>query len=341
LTGAREKREVRAAMVPLPHPVLIADIGGTNCRVALVEAPGAPPVPVTRLSTHDAPSAEAAFAGVLERTGVRPRAAAIAAAGPVMGDAVALTNAGWTLSGPALTRALGLETGLLLNDFEALAAALPGLQASDLAPLAGPAAGRGAQLVLGPGTGFGAAALVGADGRWTLMPSEAGHMALGPASAREEAIWPHLARVDGRHSIESVLSGPGLVRLDAAVRLQAGGCALHGDGGAVHAAALAGDRAAGEAVVLFGLLLARVAGDLALACKATGGVFIAGGVAPRLLPLWDRAAMREAFSDKAPMGALMQTMPFALITGDQPAERGLATVARDPAAFGLEGRLWR
>lgn len=328
-------------MSALPHPLLVADIGGTNCRIGIVDAPGRAPRTIRRLSTRDEPSCEAALGGAIAAAGVRPRAAALAVAGPVIGLGAELTNAGWSFDGPSLIAALGLEQGLLLNDFEALAASLPDLGPADLTPVGGGTPARnGARLVLGPGTGFGAAALVGRDGRYAIAPTEAGHIEFGPAREDEFALWPFLERVDGRVTVESVLSGAGLARLDAALRRRAEGIPIHVDGAAVGRAAEAGDPAARATVRLFGRLLGRVAGDLALALKATGGVFIAGGIVPRLMPMMDLAELRSAFAAKPPMQALMAGIPLSVLTGPDPAERGLARVACDPAAYGLEDRLW-
>jgi glucokinase len=327
-------------MPALPHPLLVADIGGTNCRVAIVDAPGDAPRVIKRLSTKGEPSCEAALAGALGEAGVRPRAAVLAVAGPVIGFGAELTNAGWSFDGPSLIAALGVGQGLLLNDFEALATCLPVLGAGDLTPVCAGRPADGARLILGPGTGFGAAALVGREGRYTILPTEAGHMELGPVTADEFALWPLIELMDGRVTVESVLSGAGLARLDTALRAQAGDEAACADGALVSVRAEAGDAIALAAVRLFGRLLARVAGDLALAYKATGGVFIAGGIAPKLLPLFDQVEMRTAFSHKPPMDALMRDLPLWIVTGSDPAERGLAKVALDPAAFGLDNRLW-
>jgi glucokinase len=318
----------------------VADIGGTNCRVAMVDAPGEPPRVIRRLSTKGEPSCEAALASAIAGAGVRPRAAVLAVAGPVIGVGAELTNAGWSFDGPSLMAALGVSQGLLLNDFEALATCLPVLGNADLTPICTGKPADGARLILGPGTGFGAAALVGRDGRHTIVPTEAGHMELGPVTQDEFALWPLIERMDGRVTIESVLSGAGLARLDTALRKLAGETAVCADGATVSLRAEAADGIALAAIRLFGRLLARVAGDLALAYMATGGVFVAGGIAPKLLPLFDLSQMRRAFSDKPPMQALMDDAPLLVVTGSDPAERGLARVALDPAAFGLDNRLW-
>lgn len=325
----------------LPHPLLVADMGGTNCRVGIVDALGMRPRALARIQTRQAGSPEAALGMAMEGAQIRPRAAAIAVAGPLIGHAANFTNADWLIDGPALARALGFETGILVNDFEALALSLAALGPDDWRPIGREAEGLdGARLVLGPGTGFGAAALIGPPERRMVTASEAGHIELGPAREDEAAFWPQMAMRDGRHTVESVLSGAGLARIDSAMRAARGEAPRHGEGDAVHRAALAGDPSALAAVRMFGRLLARVAGDLALAAKAFGGVHVAGGIAPRLMPLFDQDEMRAAFEEKAPMTPFMRRVPFRLITCADPAERGLAALALDPGAFGMDDRLW-
>jgi glucokinase len=327
----------------LPHPVLVADIGGTHCRMAAVATPGDRPVPVLRLATESRARASAALADGLraarEATGLSPRSLALAVAGPVRGPSHAqvatLTNAAWDLDAAALLRDLALESCLLLNDFEALAAAL--VAAPDLAgQLIGAAkpGASGTRLVLGPGTGFGAACLAGRPGRQVIVPMEAGHMALGPVTEAERALWPAVCRDDPRISIETLLSGAGLSRLHAALA-EAERIAPE----EVHARALAGDAPALAAVRQFGHLVARVAGDLALATLATGGVWIAGGVLPRLGALADPLAWHALFVDKPPMQALLAGIPLTLVTEDAMAEAGLAQAAAAPAALGLDHRV--
>ena len=145
-------------------------------------------------------------------------------AGPVDGRTLKLTNAPWLMDGPAVAKAVGLDQGLLLNDFEAQALSLPAIP-DQWARLIGPARfspNSGPQVILGPGTGLGIGALVEAAGRHTPLASEACHTDFGPINDEEAAIWPHLERVHGRITTESVMAGPGLPRLHAA-RLAAHG----------------------------------------------------------------------------------------------------------------------
>lgn len=326
-----------------PGPVLVADVGGTNCRLSLVPRHGAAPEPLARIATGAHPTAEAAFTSVLAGMEEKPRSAVLAVAGPLDGRGAQLTNAGWAFDGPVLGHVLGLEQGLLVNDFEALAASLAVLGPTDVDTLVeGRPEANGTKLVLGPGTGFGAAALVTRGEHSVIVPTEAGHIGIGPQGTAEEKLWPLLAEGTARVTIEDLLSGSGLVRLHRAIRRQGG--IDEPDVGAADISLMArdGNPAAVMAAVCFWRLLARIAGDLALAFKATGGVAIAGGIAPHLLPLADRAAIASVFADKAPVQDLAARFSLSVVTIDDAAQRGLAAIAADPARFGLDdpARLW-
>lgn len=325
------------------HPVLVADIGGTNCRLSLVEKAGARHEPLARIPTGNHPTPEAALGSVLATLNGRPRSAVLAVAGPLDGREAQLTNANWHFDGPRMAGALGLEQGLLVNDFEALAASLAVLEAKDVKTLVpGKPEPEGLRLVLGPGTGFGAAALVRLGERGVLIPTESGHIGVGPEDPTEEKIWPALAAGQPRVTVETLLSGDGLVRFHRAVASGSGMLEAKVSAADVTTLALDGDPAALKAVISFWRLLARVAGDLALAFKATGGVYIAGGIVPRLLPLADLAAIHAVFAGKPPMEDLAARFALHVITTNDATERGLAAIAASPGRFGLDdpARLW-
>ncbi len=184
----------------------------------------------------------------------------------------------WSFDGPRIAAALGLTQGLLVNDFEALAASLAVLGPDDAVTLVeGQPDPYGVRLVLGPGTGFGAAALLTHGERGMLIPTESGHIGIGPEDQTEHRIWPALSNGVPRMTVEHLLSGSGLVRLHKAVVLTSGTPAPEVSAADVARLAQDGDPGALMTVVCFWRLLARVAGDLALIFRATGGVFIAGG----------------------------------------------------------------
>jgi len=325
------------------YPVLVADVGGTNCRLSLVEEAGASHQPLAKIGTGSHPTPEAALESVLVTLTQRPRSAVLAVAGPLEGRSAQLTNANWHFDGPLLGRALGLEQGLLVNDFEAQAASLAVLGEKDVATLvAGTPDPEGARLILGPGTGFGAAALVRRGARGVLVPTESGHIGIGPEDPAEEKLWPALAAGLPRVTVESLLSGDGLVRIHRAVASEAGLPEADVSAADVTTLALDGNPTALMAVVCFWRLLARVAGDLALIFKATGGVYISGGIAPHLLPLADAATIRAVFGGKPPMEDLAASFALHVVTAKDGAEQGLAAIAAAPERFGLDdpARLW-
>lgn len=328
-----------------PYPALLCDIGGTNVRYALASEPGARPQPVCKSFTADAPGFPASALVALAQAPQRPRSIIVCAAGPLVGRSLTLTNADWVIDGPAAARAIGVEQGLLLNDFEALAYALPSLGPQDARPIgtaAAPAPADGLRLVLGPGTGLGLSALAWVDGRYAALPSEAGHMGFGPCGPEEEAFWPHLERVHGRVTAEAVLSGPGLARVHAARLAAQGAPSARMTAAQITAAGLAAESAERETLRCFWRLAARFAGDMAIAFLARGGVTLAGGVLPRLAPVLDEAEFRSAFEDKAPMHGLACAIPTRLVTAPDAALAGMAGIAQAPERFAINyaTRLW-
>ncbi|HEY1362897.1 MAG TPA: glucokinase [Xanthobacteraceae bacterium] len=325
---------------------LLADIGGSKSRFALANSAGRP----ERILVIDN-DAVAGIAGAvtryLDETGARPEAATMAIAGPVDGEEVALTNrAGWRFRRAELARRFGFSQLSVLNDFEAIAWALPRLDGADTLPLGSFSRGRGSgeqrngvKLVLGPGTGLGVAALVPAGHRWHVLASEGGHAAFGPAAADEVEPFARMRERCGAVSAECVLSGPGLVRLAHALQPSGGrsfGRSPRGQSRAspeaIVSAALAGEPAAAAAALLFVRLLGRFAGSLALTFKALSGVYIAGGVASGLETLLDRPAFREAFEAHPPHQALLATIPTVLVTCPEPGLLGCAVAAEHLAA---------
>ncbi|MAB00280.1 MAG: glucokinase, partial [Stappia sp.] len=208
----------------LSFPVLVADIGGTNARFAMVRDAHGPAEAITRVATDAHPGfAEAAQNGLLDHSALLPRTAVIAAAGPVTGERIPLTNANWVIEPLKLIEQLDLEQVIVLNDFEAQALALPGLEGDALEQIGpGTAQPHGAKVVLGPGTGLGVAAMVYAHGTWVPVPGEGGHVELGPVSETDYRVWPHIERLEGRITAERILSGAGLLRLSRAVASEAG-----------------------------------------------------------------------------------------------------------------------
>lgn len=329
----------------LSFPVLVADIGGTNARFAMVRDAHGPAEAITRVATDAHPGfAEAAQNGLLDHSALLPRTAVIAAAGPVTGERIPLTNANWVIEPLKLIEQLDLEQVIVLNDFEAQALALPGLEGDAVEQIGpGTAQPHGAKVVLGPGTGLGVAAMVYAHGTWVPVPGEGGHVELGPVSDTDYRVWPHIERLEGRITAERILSGAGLLRLSRAVASEAGLERRFATPADVTAAADSGDEIGLRTMEVFVRALGRVAGDFALTFLARGGVFLGGGIPGRISRYLAHPAFRDAFEAKAPHGALVRSIPTYLIRHEMPALEGLAAFARTPTLFAVEtsGRCWR
>jgi glucokinase len=302
---------------------LLADIGGSKSRFALANSAGRPER-ILVVENDTVPDLEAAVARYLDETGARPRAATLAIAGPIDGEEVALTHRAGRFRRGEFARRFGLSQLRVVNDFEAIAWALPRLGAAETRPLGRPTMMReGVKLVLGPGTGLGVAALLPAGGRWHVVASEGGHASFGPQAADEVEVFARLREARGGVSAESVLSGPGLVRLARALDPRA---ACH-ESETIVASALAREPSAQAATRLFVRLLGRFAGSLALTFKALGGVYITGGVAGGLGPLLDEPQFRAAFEAHPPYETLLQAIPTLLVTCEEPGLIGCAALA--------------
>ena len=304
--------------------ILLADIGGTTSRLAFAGRDGRPSRIVT-IDNESMAGLESVILRALDGVAPRPRGAVLAVAGPVNGDEIKLTNRAWCFHLRELSVRCGLPRIHAINDFEALAWALPALAADDIAPLGDcTGAGRGVKVVLGPGTGLGVAALVPSGTGWHVVPSEGGHVSFGPASRDEERIFRRLLGERANLTAETLLSGPGLVRLHAAMHRDT--APLKSE--MILAQARAGNRAARATANMFVRLLGRFAGDVALTFKATGGVYVAGGVALGLGALFDARIFRAAFEAHPPYQALLSSIPTALITYEEPGLLGCAALAR-------------
>lgn len=292
---------------------LIADIGGTNARFAIVE--DGVPGPALRLSAADFPTFEPVLDAALEALPGATAATevAIAAAGPVLGDAIDVTNLPWRIERSAVSLRLGGARVRLANDMEAVALALPVLAPEHCAALrmGDPAPRPRPMLAVNVGTGFGAALAVPTADRWIAVPGEPGHMRLAPLGPEE------MRHFKGLTSVEDLLSGRGLAALHRTL------------GGAAEQAADVfdadpDDKAARTALDLFAGYLGRIAGDLVLATGAWGGVWLCGSVVAQ--PRGERFTQLflDAFDDKGAMRGAIAEVPVYHITVDDPALIGLA-----------------
>ena len=307
-------------------PNLIADIGGTNARFALAFPDGRIGSECI-LSGADYPDLiQAAAAYLREVAGPRPRRAAVAVATPISGDWIQFTNSPWSFSTEAARQALGLEQLLIINDFTALALALPLLGPDERRQVSeGTAVEKAPIGLIGPGTGLGVSGLVWSGHHWIPLETEGGHVTFSACDEREWAIYRVLQRRFDHVSPERLLSGPGLVNLYTALAELEGWSAEDLVPADITDRALTGScRHCVEVLELFCGMLGTAAGNLALTLGARGGVYIGGGIVPRLGDFFDRSAFRARFEAKGRFSDYLATIPTWVITAANPALRGVA-----------------
>ncbi len=314
-------------------PRLLADVGGTNARFALETAPRKFEA-VAVLACADYPSLGAALQAYLTGPAVRPvyagaiRHAAIAIANPVGGDAVSMTNHHWSFSIAALQRELGLSTLLVVNDFSALAMALPWLDASQRLQVGGGEAQPGRTIgLVGPGTGLGVSGIIPAGKGWVALESEGGHASFAPGDDFEIGVLRALWSEHGHASAERLLSGSGIELIYRSLSGQPLGAAE------ITRRALDGSCAdCLRAVECFCAVLGTVAGNVALTLGATGGMYIGGGIVPRLGTLFAQSPFRARFEAKGRLGAYVARIPTYLITEEYPAFLGVSAMLAERMA---------
>jgi glucokinase len=306
---------------------LVADVGGTNIRIAIADGDQLVESRVWRCAEFE--TIGEALRRYLEEIpqADRPRRAAIAVACPAEGDWIDITNQAWSFSTAELRRELDLDELRILNDFTALAASIPRLAPSDTQILKeGTPLPKSAIAVVGPGTGLGVSGLIATEGGWVPLSAEGGHATLVATNEREWAVVEVLRRMFGRVSNERVLSGPGLVNLYRAL------CSLEGRPAAnpTPAEIVAGARTPGSteavAIEMFSGWLGTAASDLVLSLGARGGVYIGGGVVPKMIDVFDRALFVERFLDKGRLRDYVEPVPVHLILNTRIALVGAAAI---------------
>lgn len=320
--------------------ILGVDVGGTKTHVGLFERKGAK---LARVDLETFPSAEhASLESILDRfldkRGARPDAAGVGVAGPVRDGVCRATNLPWIVDARALAIHLGVPSVSLLNDLEANANGIDDLEPPDFAVLHEGAPGAaGNRAVIAAGTGLGKAG-VHWDGRvHRPFASEGGHVDWAPRNEIEIDLLRHLAGRFGHVSVERVLSGPGLVNIYAFLRDARHGReergmaeAMHekGEAAAISEAAIEGrSELAVRALGMFVSIYGAEAGNVALTYVATGGVYIGGGIAPKILPALRTPAFVEAFLDKGRFREVLEAVPVRVILNDKCALTGAARAA--------------
>jgi glucokinase len=337
--------------------VLAGDIGGTNTRLAIYDVPAAGLRGMVPLFEHTYPSATAASLDLIAdkflaeaaiRLGARAKtdSACFGIAGPIENNICRATNLPWVVDGTELSQRLGIARVTLVNDFQAAALGITAVGPDHLCALGGdPPIAHGPMAVLGAGTGLGQAFLLWSphENRYRVVSSEGGHVDLAARTPLEHGLVHFLTGKYGRVSCERVLSGRGLVdvfrflseepacrgliRPETAAVLAATGPG-NDPAAAISQRALAGtDPVCEMALAIFCSILGATAGNLGLMVLATGGVFVAGGIAPRILPYLQRGGFREAFDHKGRLHTLVQRLPAYVVTHAQPGLLGAAMIA--------------
>jgi glucokinase len=318
--------------------ILAGDVGGTKTLIGLFEVYKRRPVPVDvrTFQTTAYSGLPAIITEFLAKQTMRPdvTGAAFGVAGPVIKQTAQMTNVPWAVDAAELARVFHLPRVRLLNDLESMAHSLPVLLPDELKTLQAGKPQEGTVALIAAGTGLGQALLHQVGDTDLAIPSEGGHSDFAPRSEREMAFARFLRERYGRSEIEHVLSGPGLLNLSNFTHL-GGGCAAIDKPGAVpDTPAAVGASALAqkcpkcvEALQMFVSSYGAAAGNLALTAMATGGVFVGGGVAPRILPALETGAFIQAFSEKGPMRSLLESVPVHVILNPGSALLGAAVCA--------------
>ncbi len=308
-------------------PMLVGDVGGTNARFGLLPGRGARPRCVVTYRCAEFPGIVDALKHYLSRIdAARPRYGAIAVATAVTGDRIRMTNHVWQFSVEETRRILKLEQLKVVNDFTALALALPFLTPEEKVQIGGGEAVPGtAVALLGPGTGLGVSGLVPAGERWIPLQGEGGHVTFAPDSEREFEIARILRQRHGHVSAERLLSGPGLVNLYRAYAVLQGVEASSFTPADVTSRALAGECSLCEAALeSFCAILGTTAGNLALTLGARGGIYVGGGIVPRLGEYFAASPFRQRFEQKGRFSDYLAAIPCWVIVAKYPALIGAA-----------------
>jgi glucokinase len=305
--------------------ILVGDIGGTTARLALTVPGTTDPVEERHYACTEYAAFEPLLADYLTTTGANIAAGCLAIAGPVDDDGhhAKLTNLPWTIDADALAAQFGIGSLRLANDFAAAAMGVTVAPAETLVPVqTGEPLPGAPRLIVGAGTGLGMAVLVPQDGAWRVLGGEGGHVGFAPQDEDQLKIWHALRAEHGRVTTERVVSGPGLAAIH---RILTGEQTSPAD---ITNLALVDDNlAARRSLDIFLAAYGAFAGDMAMLAMARGGVFLAGGIAPKLLPLLRQSPFLAAFNAKGEHADLLRRMPVAVATDPALGLRGAALLA--------------
>ncbi|MDY6942997.1 MAG: glucokinase [Pseudomonadota bacterium] len=309
---------------------LLADVGGTNSRFALADEQGRIFEPRNFLN-KDFPDLYSVIKRYLEGLSERYELSigAFAVAGPIRSDgSIHMTNLGWDIDPAVLARTLGLQRIDLLNDFTALAWSMPVLSDEDFV-IIGPrrTVAPGPLAILGPGTGLGVSGLLPHGDGWCAISGEGGHVTLAPADRAEADVIERLRPQWGHVSAERLVSGPGLVAMYRLLAADDNGppCDTPRE---VTLAATTGNAIAARVLEMFFSFLGNVTGNLALTLGAQGGVYLAGGILPQMVPLLQASCFRARFVDKGRYRDYLDAIPTYVVTSPTAAFQGLHNYSR-------------
>ncbi len=311
---------------------LVADIGGTNARFALVPERSTEPQQEVSVRCADFEGLEQAIRSYLaDHNNPTVQEAALDVATGITGDFIQLTNGPWRFSIEQTRQALGLKRLMVINDFTALALAVPKLQQRELRKVGGGnAVPDTAITVIGPGTGLGVSGLIRVGARWVPLQGEGGHVTFSPVNEREIDVLRWLQQRFDHVSAERVVSGMGLKNLYQALSSIDGAAVRPYSPAEITGAALSdADKRCKEALDMFCAILGGTASDLVLTLGARSGCYIGGGIVPRLGEYFDRSPFRDRFERKGRFSNYVAAIPTYIITATNPALRGLATMFDD------------
>lgn len=311
--------------------LLVADIGGTNARFAIADLETLALSDIEEFQCARHSSLSEAMRAYVDRLDDPPLEAAIAVAGPVVEERVNLTNSAWSFSRAELCSRSGLNSVLVLNDIQALALSVPTLDASDLHRIGGSEAEQTAtKLVLAAGTGMGAATLVWTGAKWLAVPGEGGHISFAAHTQRDRDLIDLLYADRPHVPVDRVVSGPGLAKLyQGLAELDGVNAEVLPPNDVLSRGLSHSDAIAEEALELYITWLGRFAGDVALMAGARGGVYIGGGLAPRMVDALSTGLFRRSFDEKGQMKGYLEPIPVYVILAKFPALKGAAVGFRE------------
>jgi glucokinase len=328
-----------ASPAAFTSPRLLADVGGTNARFALELAPGRIEhihvlAGANYATLADALKAYLALPDVAAAAGHGIRHGAIAIANPVNGDFVKMTNHHWEFSIEAMRQAVGFDVLVVANDFTALARSLPLLAAGQKRQVGGGTPQAGAPLgLIGAGTGLGVSGLIPSASGWTALLSEGGHVTFSPMNPEEVAILQYAWTEFPHVSAERLLSGVGIELIYRALAAQRGAAEPVLAAPEIARRALAGDCPLCDTVIEhFCTMLGTIAGNLGVTLGATGGIYIGGGIVPRLGERFDRSGFRARFEEKGRFHNYLAAIPTYVITAEYPAFVGVSAILAERMA---------